>query len=150
MIKQLSIIFFGVLFLSCQNMKYVDIIITSESRGWCFIIFTDDTTKCKFIDGQTHVIYLDSNNVAYLPKAILGKRYNNRIYNKNMFDIKQKMKLFAQTSFDENRDMLEFYYPTENELSMPNKTWIEPNDYKDWELGEKGKQKRAILKKLGY
>jgi hypothetical protein len=148
--KQLLSICLGVLFLSCQNMKYVDIVITSKQRGWCFIIFTDDTSKLKFVDGQNYKIYLDSNNVAYLPKDILGKGYENKIYDKRGRDIKEKMKLFGQTGFDEKRDMLTFYYLTEKELKLPNVTWIEPNDYKDWELGDKADQKRDTLKKLGY
>ncbi len=129
-------------------MKYVDIVITSEQRGWCFIIFTEDNSK--FIEGQPYKIYLDSNNVAYLPKIILGKGYNNRIYNKQGIDIKPQMKLFAQTSFDEKRDMLKFYYPTEEELKLPDVTWIEPNDYKNVELSRKEEQKTNASKKQGY
>jgi len=146
--KQWLFIFWGIIFLSCQNMKYVDIVITSEQRGWCYVIFTEDSSK--FVEGQPYKIYLDSNNVAYLPKAILGKGYDNRIYNNQGIDIKPQMKLFGQTSFDEKRDMLQFYYPTNEELKLPNVTWKEPNDFKDWELRDKSLKKIDTLKKQGY
>ena len=60
------------------------------------------------------------------------------------------MKLFAQTSFDEKRDMLQFYYPTDKELKLPDVTWIEPNDYVSVELSRKEDQILNALKKLGY
>ena len=148
--KKLLCICYIICFYSCSHSKYVDIVVTSEKRGWCFIIFSTDSVKYKFANGKDYKIHLDSNNVAYLPKTILGKGYNNRIFNKQGIDIKEKMRLFGETGFDEKTDMLEFYYRSEKELQLPDITWIEPNDYVDVELSRKQEEICNNLKKLGY
>ncbi len=148
--RALFSIFLLLLLASCEDVKYIDLIITSQKRGWCFVIFTEDTTKLKLSKGANYKLYLDSNNVAYLPLAILDKGYNNRIYNSQGVDIKGKTRLFGHTSFDQKRKMLEFYYLTEEELKMPDVTWIEPNNYIDWVLVKKSEEKLDSLKEKGY
>ncbi len=136
--------------LSCQSKKHIDIYFKDNQRGWCFLFYTSDSTKFKKVNNN-YEIYLDSNNVAFVPSQIMegySKEYELRALNEKGEVINDLFKMVFLTEIN-HKKVKHFYYPTEKEQQLPRITFSDPNDYKDSLLSVCSK-KVELLEQLNY